>query len=196
MANIFDTEINRWRAFTTDDLSSGNSGGGDASAANQQTQITALNNILTIETTAAGRIGATDEGAPANDTASSGLNGRLQRIAQRITSLIDRLPAALIADRLQTDVLGQPGVARQVAVTATSASQALTTTVRRVSLTARTCAMRYTVGTDTQTANASTSHYIAADERIDIAVPANSVIGVIRDSAATVNGALEITELV
>lgn len=40
-------------------------------------------------------IGALTETAPATDTASSGLNGRLQRIAQRITSLIALLPAAL-----------------------------------------------------------------------------------------------------
>lgn len=33
-------------------------------------------------------IGAVTETAPASDTASSGLNGRLQRIAQRLTSLI------------------------------------------------------------------------------------------------------------
>lgn len=35
------------------------------------------------------RIGDLTETAPGSDTASSGLNGRLQRIAQRITSLID-----------------------------------------------------------------------------------------------------------
>lgn len=40
-------------------------------------------------------IGATNETAPASDTASSGLNGRLQRIAQRITSLIALLPSSL-----------------------------------------------------------------------------------------------------
>lgn len=39
--------------------------------------------------------GAVTETAPATDTASSGLNGRLQRIAQRITSLIALIPAAL-----------------------------------------------------------------------------------------------------
>lgn len=33
-------------------------------------------------------VGAVNETAPATDTASSGLNGRLQRIAQRITALI------------------------------------------------------------------------------------------------------------
>lgn len=40
-------------------------------------------------------IGAVTETAPATDIASSGLNGRLQRIAQRITSMIALLPAAL-----------------------------------------------------------------------------------------------------
>jgi hypothetical protein len=39
--------------------------------------------------------GAINETAPATDTASSGLNGRLQRIAQRLTSLIAQVPAAL-----------------------------------------------------------------------------------------------------
>jgi hypothetical protein len=50
---------------------------GAATSANQSTEITAL--------------GSLTETAPATDTASSGLNGRLQRIAQRITSLINAL---------------------------------------------------------------------------------------------------------
>lgn len=40
-------------------------------------------------------IGGLTETAPASDTASSGLNGRLQRIAQRVTSLIALVPTAL-----------------------------------------------------------------------------------------------------
>lgn len=40
-------------------------------------------------------VGPKTETAPATDTASSGLNGRLQRIAQRITSLIGLLPSSL-----------------------------------------------------------------------------------------------------
>ena len=40
-------------------------------------------------------LGAVNETAPASDTASSGLNGRLQRIAQRLTSLIALLPTSL-----------------------------------------------------------------------------------------------------
>lgn len=59
----------------------GGGGGGDASAANQVIANT--------------RVGDVTETAPANDTASSGLNGRLQRIAQRLTSLIALLPASL-----------------------------------------------------------------------------------------------------
>lgn len=39
--------------------------------------------------------GSITETAPATDTASSGLNGRLQRIAQRLTSLIALLPASI-----------------------------------------------------------------------------------------------------
>lgn len=41
------------------------------------------------------KTGSLTESAPATDVASSGLNGRLQRIAQRISSLIALLPAAL-----------------------------------------------------------------------------------------------------
>ena len=43
----------------------------------------------------AAQAGAVNESAPASDTASSGLNGRLQRIAQRLTSLIALLPSSL-----------------------------------------------------------------------------------------------------
>lgn len=40
-------------------------------------------------------VGAVVEQVPATDTASSGLNGRLQRIAQRLTALIAQLPVSL-----------------------------------------------------------------------------------------------------
>lgn len=54
---------------------------GASTLAEQQSQTTA--------------IGSLTETAPATDTASSGLNGRLQRIAQRLTSLIALLPASI-----------------------------------------------------------------------------------------------------
>lgn len=47
------------------------------------------------ESTLDARTGALTETAPATDTASSGINGRLQRVAQRLTSLIALLPSAL-----------------------------------------------------------------------------------------------------
>lgn len=50
---------------------------------------------VTISTEGTAQLGALTETAPATDTASSGLNGRLQRIAQRLTSLISLLPISL-----------------------------------------------------------------------------------------------------
>ena len=92
--------------------------------------------------------------------------------------------------------LGVPGVARQLAATATSANTTLTANVSRISIRARSCDFRYVVGVGTQTAIASTSHFIANGERLDIGVPFGASIGVIRESAATVNGTLAVTELI
>ena len=91
--------------------------------------------------------------------------------------------------------LGTPSIARQVAVTIASANQALTATCRRISIRARTSDMRYSVGAVAQTASATTSHFIGADERLDIAVPLSAHIAVIRDSTATADGTLCISEL-
>jgi hypothetical protein len=69
------------------------------------------------------KVGPLAETAPATDTASSGLNGRLQRIAQRITSLIALVPAALtgsgnfkvsIAESTATVTVGDGGGAVSV----------------------------------------------------------------------------------
>ena len=91
--------------------------------------------------------------------------------------------------------LGVPTVARQLTATATSANTTLTANVSRISIRARFADIRYVVGVGTQTANASTSHFIANGERLDIAVPFGASIAVIRESAATVNGSLAVTEL-
>lgn len=50
---------------------------------------------IVVSTEDSATIGALTESAPGTDTASSGLNGRLQRVAQRLTSLIALLPTAL-----------------------------------------------------------------------------------------------------
>lgn len=77
---------------------------GAATEAKQDTGNTSLASIdtkLTSQATAANQTaqatltGAVNETAPATDTASSGLNGRLQRIAQRLTSLIGLFPTAI-----------------------------------------------------------------------------------------------------
>lgn len=51
-------------------------------------QAAATSVSTTASTEDVARIGAVNETAPATDTAASGLNGRLQRIAQRLTSLL------------------------------------------------------------------------------------------------------------
>lgn len=89
-------------------------GGGDASAANQTTIITDL--------------GGVTETAPASDTASSGLNGRAQRIAQRLTSLIALIPTSLgqkaktasmaVTLASDEDLLATAGAVADAAVTA------------------------------------------------------------------------------
>lgn len=65
------------------------------------------------------KTGSLTEAAPASDTASSGLNGRLQRIAQRITSLIALIPAALVSGRFDVNIGAAPA-------TLTVASHAVT----------------------------------------------------------------------
>jgi hypothetical protein len=55
-------------------------------------------------------LGGLTETAPSTDTGSSGLNGRLQRVAQRLTSLIGQIPATL----------GQKTMANSLAVTVAS----------------------------------------------------------------------------
>lgn len=86
----------------------------DTSIGSTNTKLdTANTNLGTINTsigTTNSEIGATNETAPASDTASSGLNGRLQRVAQRLTSLIAILPASL----------GQKTMANSLAVTVSS----------------------------------------------------------------------------
>ena len=97
---------------------------------------------------------------------------------------------------LTVEILGIPSVARQLAVTNASATQALTSTCRRVSIRARGTDIRYVIGTGSPVANASNSHFLGQDERLDIAVPPNCVIAAIRESASTTNGSLAITELI
>ena len=94
------------------------------------------------------------------------------------------------------EVLGIPAVARQLAAGTTSANTVLTATCKRISIKARTASIRYSIGTVAQTAIAASSHFIEVGERLDLAVPAGANIAVIRDTAATANAVLEVSELV
>jgi hypothetical protein len=67
--------------------------------AKQDTQITNQGVLNT-------RIGDLTEAAPASDTASSGLNGRLQRIAQRLTSIFTALTDGSQQTKLKGDTDG------------------------------------------------------------------------------------------
>jgi len=74
---------------------------------------------------AAARWGSLTEAAPATDTASSGLNGRLQRIAQRITSLIALLPASRGSKAASASFSVVPGGLEYETVVAGQTAQAL-----------------------------------------------------------------------
>jgi hypothetical protein len=66
------------------------------------------------------QFGSLTESAPGTDTASSGLNGRLQRIAQHLTTLLSKIPAALG----QTTMAGSLSVAIASDQSAISVSEA------------------------------------------------------------------------
>lgn len=55
-------------------------------------------------------MGQTGEAAPATDTEASGLNGRLQRIAQRLTTLMDKFTGTAAADAARLPVSLPDGV--------------------------------------------------------------------------------------
>jgi hypothetical protein len=93
---------------------------------------------------------------------------------------------------LPVDPLARVGVARQLAAGAASANTVLTSTARRMSVFARLADVRYSIGSASQTASA-TSHFIAMGERLDIELPATPNIAVIR--AGAVDGVLEVSEL-
>jgi hypothetical protein len=76
----------------------------------------AASNPVTLSTENVAQVGATNETAASTDTATAGLNGRLQRIAQRLTSLIAVFgigagtEAAAVRVTLPTDGTGKVGL--------------------------------------------------------------------------------------
>lgn len=101
--------------------------------------------------------------------------------------------------RAPVEPLGSVGVARQLVVTTTSANKRLTAGVTRISIFARNADMRFAIGNIAQTATATdgavASHYIAAGERLDLAIPGTVTTPNIAAIALAGGGVLEITEL-
>ena len=93
---------------------------------------------------------------------------------------------------IPVEPLGIPTIARQLTVTATSSSVTLTTGCTRISMYARSGAVRYVVGIGSQTATA-TSHFLDAGSSVDIRVPSGATLAAIRDGDQ--NATLEISEL-
>lgn len=87
-------------------------------------------------------IGSLTETAPATDTASSGLNGRLQRIAQRVTSLIAQFPTTLgqttkaaslsVSVASDDDLQAKLGIVTETAPASDTASSGLNGRLQRI----------------------------------------------------------------
>lgn len=95
LVKAYDAVNNRLRTDATLQAGDIQIGAVEIKNATDDTRATVGANGLHVDVQASSGIGSLTETAPTTDTASSGLNGRLQRIAQRITSLIALLPAAL-----------------------------------------------------------------------------------------------------
>ena len=140
-------------------------------------------------------------GALADAAATAGGAGTLSakmRLATTLLQAVSAQQATLINGRAKAEPLGlADGTPRQLAVTTTSASVALTSTVRRISITARGSDMRYVIQAGSApTAVAGTSNWIWERERLDLAVPASAYIAaIIATGSAATTGTLEITEL-
>lgn len=95
---------------------------------------------VTASTEDLARIGTVTETAPASDTASSGINGRLQRIAQRLTSLIALVPTALgtrsaatsFAVALSTEDVARVGIITETAPASDTASSGMNGRLQRI----------------------------------------------------------------
>lgn len=122
---------------------------GSATAAKQDLEIAGLtaidghvDGIETLLGTTNTEIGGLTETAPASDTASSGLNGRLQRIAQRVTALIALLPAALgqttktaslsVSVASDDDLQAKLGIVTETAPASDTASSGLNGRLQRI----------------------------------------------------------------
>lgn len=158
---------------------------GLATSANQTTMITDL--------------GGVTETAPATDTASSGLNGRLQRVAQRLTSLITLLPTALgsaaaassLAVTASTEDVARQGIITETAPATDTASSGQNGRLQRIAqrLTTLLAVFPTTIDTNSGAKSASTLRVVLATDQPaltakllvtpdSVALPANQSVNV------------------
>lgn len=112
----------------------------DSTGAQQATIDTTGLATSALQTTLNTEVGIVTETAPANDTASSGLNGRLQRIAQRLTSLMALLPTALgsaaasasLAVTASTEDIARQGIITETAPATDTASSGQNGRLQRI----------------------------------------------------------------
>ena len=93
----------------------------------------------------------------------------------------------------KVEILGSPGLARQLTAGAASTSTQLSANVYRISMRAVGADIRYLIQQGAGTADATTSHFIADGERLDVSVTNQAYLCIIRD--ASTDGVLEVTEL-
>lgn len=114
-------------------------------ADNPQTEIEISDNVVPTLSTSAlqsalnTQVGIVTETAPASDTASSGLNGRLQRIAQRLTSvftaLIDGTQQSKIRGATDGTLIGNVSDALKVAIASTAIAPSKTFSITATGVT-------------------------------------------------------------
>ena len=125
-------------------------------------------------------IGYSNDAPASNDTGVFSILALLKRSLQNWTTLLN--------GGVSVNTLAALGVPRVQATSATAANIVLTATCRRVSMLATTGTWYSLTGTAT-----STSHYIAAGERLDFSVPASTTISVLQETTA---GSVRISELI
>lgn len=68
---------------------------GASTAVKQTDQLTLMTDMFGAQTTGLTAVGSINEAVPTTDTAASGLNGRLQRLAQKFTDFLSRFPVSI-----------------------------------------------------------------------------------------------------
>jgi hypothetical protein len=142
-------------------------------------QQTAANSLgVTASTEDTTRIGVITETAPAFDTASSGLNGRLQRVAQRLTSIYNTVQVML----MDATFIDLTGLTDETAPASDTAAARLNGRLQRVAQNVTTLIGRFPTTLGQKTAANSLAVTLASDQpsvaiSSAVHVPASAIDG-------------------